>query len=861
MGIHGLTTFIQENPDLLQDFQLHDTKVVIDGNNLYHQLFYHYHVNHHYNGDYDQFALKTKQFFHLFKSCNISPIIVFDGGYDTDDRKLQTTLERARTRLHLAGFISHGDRGKVLPILAYETFRHVLIELDIPHVTCDFEADSEIVVLANDLNCPVISMDSDFYIFEVQGGYIPFDSINHSLLRLKKDEVSDSETKSSEKTMGVKGLSTFIRHNQSALMADIRLRDAKVVIDGDNLYHYLYENFQVCKQYGGNYCTYSDSIRFFFEQFKMCNISPYVIFDGAHNRDDRKLKTLLIRARNRIKECDKVCMGQTGHIVPILAIETFRAVLIDLEIPHISCDFEADDQMVVLANELNCPIISDDSDFFIFNVKAGFIPLKFVKVKVKMSEKSKSKFLSAKLYTAEELDKRFPSTQGSILPLLATLFGNDFFDERILEEFYETLEKESVKSAVQESVRRYRTIDLYASYNLLQFLYENYPENNELANLACQIASSGLESNVLSSNNDQCNAIVRSNGTPLPSWFCLGHRKSMFPNFILNAVITNRIFLTGGVEYIDESSSFICSTRLRQVIYGILKAGISGMTDDNGDPTEEATVQEYFRVKRNLTSALVPPLFKVFRYGKVPTLEEVTSLSREQRRSLIFYSLDLKDELDVIAFPDSLKLVAATIIYWMQNSNPKPTYNNVKALLVYMMVRNLKTVLENGKAEGKQKIMETIENNFKDYYLEWKMPGIFGVDMRKVHLFSQFQTCMKASIALNQLLMCPLVTPIPADFFHGTFVYNLSADLNKRSDACENLYNLISNEDVFEVLDSWVTTLCRYDGESYKDVQRKVKSKKKKKRKKKSDAEEFAKLRSQLVLCNPFSPLGIDVSD
>ncbi|CAI9734191.1 Hypothetical predicted protein [Octopus vulgaris] len=44
----------------------------------------------------------------------------------------------------------------------------------------DFEADSQIMLLANQWNCPVLSNDCDFYIYDVTGGFIMSDSVDYN---------------------------------------------------------------------------------------------------------------------------------------------------------------------------------------------------------------------------------------------------------------------------------------------------------------------------------------------------------------------------------------------------------------------------------------------------------------------------------------------------------------------------------------------------------------------------------------------------------------------------------------------------------------------------------------------------------
>lgn len=54
MGIRGLTTFISENPILLKPYELHDSYVIIDGDNLLYPLYFHNKINVVCGGDYNK---------------------------------------------------------------------------------------------------------------------------------------------------------------------------------------------------------------------------------------------------------------------------------------------------------------------------------------------------------------------------------------------------------------------------------------------------------------------------------------------------------------------------------------------------------------------------------------------------------------------------------------------------------------------------------------------------------------------------------------------------------------------------------------------------------------------------------------
>ncbi|VDI13162.1 Hypothetical predicted protein [Mytilus galloprovincialis] len=158
--------------------KIHDehTRVVIDGNNICHHLLY-IGTCQHYGGNYIEIRQNAQSFFQALLKCNIKPYVVFDGGHDDDDKKLQNIITKCELRMK-ENEEKPPKHMECFPVLAYESFTMVLKELNIPHLTCDGEADNQIAVLARQWNCPVISSDSDMYIFDLPGGFINFSDIN-----------------------------------------------------------------------------------------------------------------------------------------------------------------------------------------------------------------------------------------------------------------------------------------------------------------------------------------------------------------------------------------------------------------------------------------------------------------------------------------------------------------------------------------------------------------------------------------------------------------------------------------------------------------------------------------------------------
>ncbi|XP_076627089.1 single-strand DNA endonuclease protein asteroid [Colletes latitarsis] len=155
MGIPGLTTFINNRSDrYLEYFELRDTYLVIDGNSISCQIYNSYKCNCVFGGDYDKYAQRISDFFDDLLKCNVVPLVLIDGG--CEDKKLQTVISRTKEKI---------------------LFKDIMRKKNIRHVQCLFEADNAIAAVARILNCPVLSYDSDFYVFGTL--YIPFDTLDN----------------------------------------------------------------------------------------------------------------------------------------------------------------------------------------------------------------------------------------------------------------------------------------------------------------------------------------------------------------------------------------------------------------------------------------------------------------------------------------------------------------------------------------------------------------------------------------------------------------------------------------------------------------------------------------------------------
>ncbi|KAM7373085.1 hypothetical protein PAMP_007965 [Pampus punctatissimus] len=224
--------------------------------------------------------------------------------------------------------------------------------------------------------------------------------------------------------MGVHGLTTYVEGNRHFLQ-DVKFRDSALVIDGCSLYFRLYFNHGLDQQHGGDYDAFAHLLTQFLSALASCNIQPYVVLDGGMDPSDKKFSTLRQRLQSKIKEADSISHGRNGSVLPILTRDVFTQVLIQRGVPVVQCPAEADWEIACLAHQWNCPVLTNDSDFYIFDLPGGYLPIRFFQW-TNLNGKASHRYISARCYTTSSLCHRFGGMNQELLPLFAVLTGNDY---------------------------------------------------------------------------------------------------------------------------------------------------------------------------------------------------------------------------------------------------------------------------------------------------------------------------------------------------------------------------------------------------------------------------------------------------
>lgn len=171
MGIRGLLSYIH-NYSFLKDYDLFNTTLVIDGNSVMTTMYVKSGCNFCFGGEYMEFAYYVSEFFDEMSRCNVTPIVIFDGG--NEEKKKNTAFKRLQERI-LKVYSSATTEQIVFSSMIRSVFINIAKKRGIKVVQSIFEADHHVASVARILKCPVLSFDSDFVIYDVV--FIPFDSL------------------------------------------------------------------------------------------------------------------------------------------------------------------------------------------------------------------------------------------------------------------------------------------------------------------------------------------------------------------------------------------------------------------------------------------------------------------------------------------------------------------------------------------------------------------------------------------------------------------------------------------------------------------------------------------------------------
>lgn len=641
--------------------------------------------------------------------------------------------------------------------------------------------------------------------------------------------------------MGIQGLTTFIARNADRSLETFHLHDQCLVIDGNSLAAQLFQNTTKCNSsFGGDYAVYARAIRKFFNALTKCKITPYVIFDGGY--EDKKMKTVLKRFSGRIIDASRLNpKNQSKFLVfPLLMKDVFVEVLRSCNVTYTFCELEADSEIAAVARFLGCPVLSYDSDFFVFNVTYIPFPALTLKPSILKTNEGSHYVLKCKLYRVEYFFKLFPGVDNNMLPLIATLLGNDYVKRSVFSKFYdnlkqskskkmnegqrrivaviEWLQNESFDSAIEKVLSHYKLTERNKIQKLITGSCANYTSTycNSLKELGLLTENStidmeALEVQIKTTDNDYKNhqwiLNILKTGKISPRFYDIIH-KSFY-------------IAMPQAEDFTMSDSNLSSLPVLRFSFDIM------MGFDKKDMMLECRNGIKQRSRSIPYTAYIPD-----------ELIDSWVNRRESPGPAMFYgflekTMEKETIEEIKRVPGNLQMLVLTIL-WMRNSSsgyiPVPNESQIYSLILSCINLSLvrtKIAGDYSSYEFNSKYSEEIQGwcdtckerqvkvvpgfegiNEKNICYEdcmttaSKMWKYFEVDPKVVefpkvykckylHFFAQFQCCFQQLSYLNALTLEPFIPCIVNETYNGTFLYNMYTNLKRRDNPGSYIYQLL----------------------------------------------------------------------
>ncbi|XP_054165512.1 protein asteroid homolog 1-like [Oppia nitens] len=643
--------------------------------------------------------------------------------------------------------------------------------------------------------------------------------------------------------MGIRGLKSFIENNKD-LLSGYELHDTWLVIDGSNLFNALYTSCSVDSKdyiYGGDYGRFADCCHQFFKSLQRCRIQAVVVFDGGIDPSQQKMKTVVKRFKCRLDTAKCISKGNLigDRILPILCRQVMHTVMTDLDVHLIQALYEADSLIACIANQLKCPVLSNDSDFFVFDLKFGVISVdcllssyKLERIGYNIIDNTKTyNYLDCDIYLIDNLIDYFPGLKRECLPLFSTLMGNDWVDCNVFDNIFsiipnvETLSRNKRKSLHvgkrhQRMVKllswlREKTVDDSVTF-LINFLKKSSRNKAmDLLQISLENYANGVITNDLKNIDfSDMSSFLPKDDLTLPLWFSNEFHKSQLDSMFMTVIKLKCDIRTPCVEDFALQASYKCVDELRQYLYSLLRL------DDN----DNQSINVYERIGSQMSIIKTEPKLKTRKLNDLPKLTDLRSLSFDERRELFLdiISIDTKSlkvfkELFVchLNAGDNMTsndingavFMLTVIKYWISKS-----YHQIWIEFIYSL---LTAIIFCGHIGSYNKIRfitldkTQLFGGIRQFNSKPHHNGAKLFQPRIVHFFNEFQLCLKDIKSINNLFGKPIEIGKPYFCLNGPFIYNLTVELSSRKDPVLYLMQLFGRQSLVTTLfTKLLSTIC-----------------------------------------------------
>lgn len=594
--------------------------------------------------------------------------------------------------------------------------------------------------------------------------------------------------------MGVRGLTSFI--NERGIYKPLELRpNSKIIIDGDCLTSSMFFQMKYKNScFGGDYDVYAAAVKDFLNMLIECKITPYVLFDGANS--EKKFESLKTRMKERVRRTMNVNNHKKG-ILPLLVGEVCKSIVKKMNIQMLICDFECHQEVASLAKYFDCPVLSQESDYFVYEVQ--YIPFicdestHLLNLHKKPGIQGDKKILECNIFDRNRFLSVFELSQ-DILPVLSIFLGNDFINRMgntaHLYKFFSITDSQGYVETIIKWLAGKNATEVLEK--LLQFFNEScsYAKQEKLLEILnwFQCKESKFAKYFETQSVNDIDSLF-----DVPKDFLKKYRNNFYYHHLLNMILYDKYFPKAQIELAEKSSSHSNSFPIISVIYKILKNN------------SESDLIFYGQFENSLKAKTIEKCSK-----DVPNLEQIQTMDCNARLSIFLEILGIEKSFfqNCIAyFPKSWHIFLIAIKYFKMHSDIELSF--VYSLILSKIMITLNDMKDGSKMYkfyGQSKHIEPVSTALRKIHRKDCNTALHYIycyshikkDLRKnfklydlglVHCMSEFQSCLFHVNMLNGVFNKPYEDCNVWECYNGTFLYNICFEVNKQN--VDFIYHLL----------------------------------------------------------------------
>ncbi len=452
--------------------------------------------------------------------------------------------------------------------------------------------------------------------------------------------------------------------------------------------------------------------------------------------------------------------------------------------------FEADREMAALAKSLGCPLVSCDSDFFVNDI--DFLPFDLVEWDAVEDADADGdgdlRYVRCKKFDRVLFLRRHGVSDPRMLPLMSAVLGNDYVPLQTFSMFFAQVKMPPRSRAVGQ---RQRTINGFLRWlgrersceAAVEKVMETIPRERR----------DGLKEKISDSMamyHGEAESVRGQNGAeeaPLlpqmldrsgqvPEWFLSEYHRGKFPSWSLDVACNGKLYLQSQVE--DANSR--CSHLFAEEIVKSTLSLLLGMGRRSGPQQITLHTREGLAVRR------VDLQIDWAAGDDGTSLEVLRTTSKEERFRFICGLVKLPREQEELAqaVPCSSQLLMCAVHWW--TSRERVTRVELDALSFCLAVEQMLAgpgtfSVDSARPELPDETRCAVRSRMVRYRsLSSALQGA-GVkrvaDLSFIRKLSDLQATLYHLAHLARLLDLPELAPDVADFWDGTFLFNVHNDL------------------------------------------------------------------------------------